>query len=308
MDLSQQILAQRCAQDAGVSNPESDVNPVGQRHFDRAHDEPESHAASLSRIIESQIIPRLMLAHRAAQGASPLPPIDVHAPGPEAIAEFAQIVVSNGVSVAAAYVEAQRANGMSLESVYIDLLSPTARHLGYLWENDLCDFTEVTAGLWRLQQLLHELSPAFQGDGSGAQLSGLSRPKLARRALLLPAPGDQHTFGLFMVSEFFRRADWDVWGELPASTEQLINTVREERFDMVGFSVGSVLKLEELKFAIRAVRLESRNKNITVMVGGPIFVAHPEYINLVGADMTAADGRDAVIFAEELVTRAEASS
>jgi MerR family transcriptional regulator, light-induced transcriptional regulator len=305
MDLSQQILAQRCAQDKGVANPESDANSVGQRHFDRARDEPESHAASLSRIIESQIIPRLMLAHRAAQGASPLPPIDVHAPGPEAIAEFAQIVVSNGVSVAAAYVEAQRANGMSLESVYIDLLSPTARHLGYLWENDLCDFTEVTAGLWRLQQLLHELSPAFQGDGSSdhaSQLStGLSRPKLARRALLLPAPGDQHTFGLFMVSEFFRRADWDVWGELPASTEQLINTVREERFDMVGFSVGSVLKLEELKFAIRAVRQESRNKNVTVMVGGPIFVAHPEYVDLVGADMTAADGRDAVIFAEELV-------
>jgi MerR family transcriptional regulator, light-induced transcriptional regulator len=309
MDLSQQILAQRCAQDVGASNSESDVNTVGKSHFDRAHDErSESHAASLSRIIESQIIPRLMLAHRAAQGVSPLPPVDVHAPGPEAIAEFAQIVVSNSVSVAAAYVEAQRANGMSLESVYIDLLSPAARHLGYLWENDLCDFTEVTAGLWRLQQLLHELSPAFQGDGASAQLSGLSRPKLARRALLLPAPGDQHTFGLFMVSEFFRRADWDVWGELPASTEQLINTVREERFDMVGFSVGSILKLEELKFAIRAVRLESRNKNITVMVGGPIFVAHPEYVDLVGADMTAADGRDAVIFAEELVARIEVSN
>ena len=309
MDLSQQILAQRFAQDNEVSGPESRVNEVSQRRLDRARDElSESHAASLSRIIESQIIPRLMLAHRAAQGALPLPGVDVQAPGPDAIAEFADIVVSNNVRVAAAYVQTQRANGMSLESVYIDLLSPTARHLGYLWENDLCDFTEVTAGLWRLQQLLHELSPAFQGDGSGAQSStsaGLPWPKPARRALLLPAPGDQHTFGLFMVSEFFRRADWDVWGELPASTQQLINTVREERFDMVGFSVGSELKLDELKFAIRAVRLESRNKNITVMVGGPIFVAHPEYVDLVGADMTAADGRDAVIFAEQLVAHAE---
>jgi MerR family transcriptional regulator, light-induced transcriptional regulator len=309
MDLSQQILAQRHAQDQGLNSPKSDLGDVNQRQLARPHtDSSESHAASLSRIIESQIIPRLMLAHRAAQGMSPLPAVDIHAPGPEAIAEFANIVISSGVSVAAAYVETQRASGMSLESVYIDLLSPTARHLGYLWENDLCDFTEVTAGLWRLQQLLHQLSPAFQGDAAGTQLSGLSRPKLARRALLLPAPGDQHTFGLFMVSEFFRRADWDVWGELPASTEQLISTVREERFDMVGFSVGSVLKLEELKFAICAVRLESRNKNITVMVGGPIFVAHPEYVDLVGADMTAADGRDAVIFAEELVAQFEVCS
>ena len=313
MDLSQQILAQRFAQDTEVISPESRVNEVSQRRLDRARDElSESHAASLSRIIESQIIPRLMLAHRAAQGTSPLPAVDVQAPGIDTIAEFADIVVSNNVSVAAAFVEAQRAGGMSLESVYIDLLSPTARHLGYLWENDLCDFTEVTAGLWRLQQLLHELSPAFQGDAAGdynAQTSlGASRPKLARRALLLPAPGDQHTFGLFMVSEFFRRADWDVWGELPVSVEQLINLVQEERFDMVGFSVGSELKLDELKFAIRAVRLESRNKNIKVMVGGPIFVAHPEYVDLVGADMTAADGRDAVMFAEQLVARAEMSS
>lgn len=310
MDLSQQLLGLRHAQDKGAVSSESDSKELGQRRFAETRDEAlGGHAASLSRIIESQIIPRLMLAHRAAQSMSPLPAVDVHAPGPEAIAEFANIVVSSSVAVAAEYVEAQRANGMSLESVYIDLLSPTARHLGYLWENDLCDFTEVTAGLWRLQQLLHELSPAFQGDAVNGQFAaGLSRPKLARRALLLPAPGDQHTFGLFMVSEFFRRADWDVWGELPESIAQLISTVREERFDMVGFSVGSELKLEELKFAIQAVRLESRNKNIAVMVGGPIFVSNPEYVDLVGADMTAADGRDAVIFAEELVARAEVFS
>ena len=161
MDLSQQILAQRHAQDKGVNSPKSDLGDVKQHQLARSHaDSSESHAASLSRIIESQIIPRLMLAHRAAQGASPLPAVDVHAPGPEAIAEFANIVISNGVSVAAAYVETQRASGMSLESVYIDLLSPAARHLGYLWENDLCDFTEVTAGLWRLQQLLQPVDLA----------------------------------------------------------------------------------------------------------------------------------------------------
>ena len=105
MDLSQQILAQRFAQDTEVISPESRVNEVSQRRIDRARDElSESHTASLSRIIESQIIPRLMLAHRAAQGASPLPAVDVQAPGIDTIAEFADIVVSNNVSVAAAFV------------------------------------------------------------------------------------------------------------------------------------------------------------------------------------------------------------
>lgn len=313
MDLSQQTMAQPRLQDEGISNSESSARLVGRRKPSSTSSEvPDSRAESLSRIIESQIIPRLMLAHRAAQGLEPLPSIDACAPGPEQIAEFANLVLSSSVNVAAAYIDAQRENGLSLESVYIDLLSPTARHLGYLWDNDLCDFTEVTAGLWRLQQLLHELSPAFQGNlTTKAALqypAGLSKPKMARRALLVPAPGDQHTFGLFMVSEFFRRAGWDVWGELPTTTEQMISMVREEHFDMVGFSVGSELKLEELKFAIKAVRLESCNENVTVMVGGAVFMAHPDYVGMVGADMMAADGRDAVTAAESWAAQFEVSS
>lgn len=313
MDLSQQTMAQPRAQDEGLSKSESSAGMVVKRKFSRASPGVlDIRADSLSRIIESQIIPRLMLAHRSAQSLEPLPSVDACTPGPKQIAEFATLVLSSNVSIAVAYIDVQRENGLSLESVYIDLLSPTARHLGYLWDNDLCDFTEVTAGLWRLQQLLHELSPAFQGklaNKVGSQYpTGLSKPKVVRRALLIPAPGDQHTFGLFIVSEFFRRADWDVCGELPTTAEQMINTVREEYFDMVGFSVGSELKLEELKFAIRAVRLESRNENVTVMVGGAVFAAHPEYVKLVGADMTAADGRDAVNAAENLVAQFEVSS
>ena len=54
--------------------------------------------------------------------------------------------------------------GASVETLYLDLLAPTARHLGDLWDADVCDFTEVTVGLGRLQQVLHELSPAFQSE------------------------------------------------------------------------------------------------------------------------------------------------
>ena len=39
MDLSQQILAQRFAQDTEVISPESRVNEVSQRRLDRARDE-----------------------------------------------------------------------------------------------------------------------------------------------------------------------------------------------------------------------------------------------------------------------------
>ena len=53
---------------------------------------------------------------------------------------------------------------------------------------------------FRLQQLLRELSAAFEAE---------TLPRL-RSAVLVTAPGDQHTFGVFILQEFFRRAGWDV--------------------------------------------------------------------------------------------------
>ena len=40
--------------------------------------------------------------------------------------------------------------------------------------------------------------------------------------MLVPLPGSQHTLGLFIVSEFFRRGGWKVWGELAASEGEII--------------------------------------------------------------------------------------
>jgi methanogenic corrinoid protein MtbC1 len=37
------------------------------------------------------------------------------------------------------------------------------------------------------------------------------------------------------------------------------------------------------------------------MVGGPVFLAHPELVAMVGADATAADGRQAVQQAQRLL-------
>ena len=252
--------------------------------------------ASLVRTIESEIIPRLMLAHRdLPNGLMPF------STAPKVIADgdvvdFAKIVLTDDVVIALAYVESLRARGVSIEMLCLDLLAPTARRLGALWEADLCDFIEVTIGLGRIQQVLRELSPAFQNRGSE---SGV---KADRRIVLAPAPGDQHSLGLLMVREFFRRAGWDVRGGIDQQAEGLAATVRSEWFDAVGFSVGSECRLEQLTACVKAIRETSRNRAIGILVGGPIFVTHPEYVSLVGADVTAPDAKSAVVEAENLVT------
>jgi len=123
-----------------------------------------------------------------------------------------------------------------------------------------------------------------------------------RRALLAPARGDQHTFGLAMASDFFRRAGWAVWDLPTASNGDLARLVRREWFAVVGFSVSCERWLDAARSAIRAIRGASSNGALSVMVGGPLFLNHPELAAGVGADATASDAQQAVLQAQGLLT------
>jgi methanogenic corrinoid protein MtbC1 len=253
--------------------------------------------AGLVRTIEADIIPRLVLAHRGAERPRARLVAETGTIGKGHVAEFCELVVRGELGELMRYVERTRSSGVPLERVYLDLLAPAARRLGEMWLADECDFTTVTLGLWRLHQVLHELAPAFQCDGE-PMTEG-------KRVLLAANPGEQHTFGLFMVAEFFRRAGWEVIDGPAFSARELAAAVRHDWFSIAGFSLsceGGVGRLADL---IRDVRRASRNRAIVIIVGGAVFAEHPDLIGQVGADGGANDGRDAVQLAESLVRRSE---
>jgi MerR family transcriptional regulator, light-induced transcriptional regulator len=259
-----------------------------------AHGALDEQRAQLALTIETEVIPRLMLAHQQPAALAR------HADRPAAIdpgttVEFARIVLTNDFSVIATYVEALRASGITLETLCLDLLAPTARQLGEMWEADLCDFTDVTLGLWRLQQVMREFMETNPGDGE-SRLRGL-------RALLVPAPGEQHTFGLAMVMEFFRRAGWDVCAGPGATVGELRAMVSDDWFDVVGISVGVGSRLDLVASCIRAIRKSSRNPHVGVIVGGRAFNDHAERIVEIGADALVTDGPHAPLHAEHLLAR-----
>ena len=267
-----------------------EAEPPGFRQAEAAND---MRMSQLARTIEQEIIPRLMLAHRAASE----PVARSVAPGKaltaEDVEQFAKLVLAHDEDVAFATINTLRARDVSVEKIYLDLLAPTARYLGELWEDDLCSFTDVTVGLGRLQRVLRELSPALGRS--------VEHPVQGRRVLLLPSPGEQHTFGLVMVAEFFRRAGWDVTGGAWAAGADASAMVNAEWFDVIGFSLGAEVHLPQLKASIAAVRHAACNRDIAVLVGGPLFGAHPEYVAQVGADGMTIDGREAPSLAEGLI-------
>lgn len=270
-----------------------DSRAIARQASDANRESIDVRLALLSRAIEDEIIPRLMLAHPTAGECLPSASPTCAQVSQEDVQAFARLVLAPDENLAHACVEAMRTSGISVETIYTDLLAPVARYLGVLWEEDLCDFTEVTVGLGRLQQVLRELSPAF--GQTSTSTSG-------NRVLLLPGPGEQHTFGLIMVSEFFRRAGWDVGGGAWEAGADPVVMVQREWFDVVGFSLGNAAHLDELATCIKNVRAAALNKSMCVIVGGPLFLANPEYVAYVNADAASTDGSQAPGLAAQLMS------
>jgi methanogenic corrinoid protein MtbC1 len=254
---------------------------------------PGDRVSRLVQALEDSVIPRLVEAHRAMPRAEGVA-VQAHAlPGTEGVKHFVDLVMAPDEQPMYAYIAALLADGLSIESIYLDVLAGAAHLLGDMWVDDRVDFTEVTVAVGRLQHIMRELSPAF-----GAEVE---HPSGGRRVLLAPAPGEQHTFGVSMVSEFFLRAGWEVTFAEGNSRTNVVEMVEHDWFDVVGFSAGSTLRLDRLKEGIAGIRARSRNHDIGVMVGGPIFVLNPAYVEEVGADGTALDGLQAPACAEAMV-------
>lgn len=252
----------------------------------------EERLSRLVDTIERDIIPRLVRAHTSSAAADTGP---VVAPGRDDVVAFGAHVMARDDTAIDAQLAALRARGVSVESLYVDLLSPVARHLGELWDDDRCHFADVTVGLGRLQQIMRGLSSAFGTE--------IDPPPGGRRVLLMPAPGEQHTFGLSMVAEFFARAGWEVVGVMDPMSNHFEDRVKNEWFDLVGISAGNSTRLDGIAACIAAVRKHSHNRAVAVMVGGPLFTVQPELVERLGADGMATDGRQAPVLAERLLAR-----
>jgi methanogenic corrinoid protein MtbC1 len=245
---------------------------------------------TLARSIETDIVPRLLLSRRSAE--RPKAPIKAIITGDE-VASFTDLILTDDTAGTTAFVDGLRARGTRADALFLDLLGPSALLLGDFWTADICSFADVTMGVLRLKRVLRDLVPVFHTEVA-------PRPEV-RRALLVPAPGEQHGLGLQIVAEFLRRAGWGVWCGVPESRQAMLDMVRQEWFALVGLSTACTDRLESLSSVVRLIRRASRNPAVGVMVGGPVFIDHPELATAIGADATAADGRHAAQQAENVL-------
>jgi len=253
----------------------------------RGHPSPQV----LLRTVESSVIPRLMLAYSRRMGA------EGAARGPSFTAadirQFACLCTANDVAPMLQIIEGALNDGHSLDNIYLELFAPAARELGLMWAEDQLTFMQVTLGSCRLHHALCEYSARDpqQSDHNG------------RSIMLAPVPGDQHTLGVVIVAEFFRRAGWCVDSPLDCEEQTVLSGIEQEHFDLLGISVSRCDQATKVATLIERARACSRNPALQVLVGGPALAERPELLLQVGADALARDGADAVRQGELAIAR-----
>lgn len=244
---------------------------------------------ALKETVEAEVIPRLLLAHQSFSDKMPRSPPSTRRQeesfAASEVTDLVRLVIGERTSEGLAQIARLRSRGISMETVFHDLLAPSARLLGEMWCDDTVDFLTVTIATNQLKQIMRELAPELQGR---------RRARVGAAALLTSVPGNQHSFGISMLQEFFRRDGWTVSSDIPNTAQELININRSAPFRVIGLSAACDSPPDELAALIRTLRRSALDTRCTIIVGGRLFIEHPELVKLVGADATAADGHAAV--------------
>ncbi len=263
-------------------------------------EDPGNNYISLSVILENLVIPEL-IAQRSGpgnrisdQGLAESIGTDRKRPITQGdIESFTALSLDGETSTLLDFVDNCLATGSTIENIYIELLAPAARRLGDQWDNDHADFIDVTMGLWRIQEVLRELTlriPPPDAPGQGQ-----------RSALFSTMPGEQHSLGTLMVAECFLRAGWDAEVMMEPTQAELTAKFVNKHYDMVGLTISKDCPTDALTGLIKTIRSVSSNPGIRIMIGGRFVNTQTELVDQCGADGSAADAVSAVEAANQMV-------
>jgi methanogenic corrinoid protein MtbC1 len=178
--------------------------------------------------------------------------------------------------------------GLSVETVYVDVLQPVMYEVGRLWQTDEIDIATEHYVTAATQLLMARLFP-----------QALATPRVARSLVGCCLGSELHELGMRMVCDFFEFKGWDTYflGAITPS-DSLLGVIRSRQPDLLCLSATMSFGLPQMRDLIRKV--QAMPKAPKIMVGGLPFIINPRLSSMVGADATASDARLAVRAATNL--------
>ncbi|PJA59810.1 MAG: hypothetical protein CO163_07340 [Rhodobacterales bacterium CG_4_9_14_3_um_filter_71_31] len=242
-------------------------------------------AAKLANLVESEVIPRLLLSRRAN-------PAD-RRPSAAHVETLARLALSRDPGAAAAQVMSLRETGMPVEVLLNDLITPAARRIGVFWTIDSVDFVEVALAAGRLVAVVRALGAHGEAFAREAMIAAG-----APCALMATVGAERHGLGALTAAQTLRCGGWRVREAPGVSANALVALASRAKFDVIGLSLGGDRNLDEIARLIARLRRVSRNRRAAIALGGPACLADPMLGARLGADFTATSGREALTRAQ----------
>jgi MerR family transcriptional regulator, light-induced transcriptional regulator len=184
--------------------------------------------------------------------------------------------------------------GITVEQIYLQLFSPAMKLLGTMWESDELSFSRLSLACCRLQKVLFVL----QEIPAKAALD-----RRVGRLFIAAVPGSQHTFGVQIMADIFRKNGWHVESDLSLNQTKIVKSLNFCDFDVIGFSIGSQTLMPNLEALISRVRNLSGKSTIPVMVGGPLFGTDVGVSRIEGVDYVSGNASESLKWANSKVRR-----
>ena len=183
------------------------------------------------------------------------------------------------------------AAGTPVADVYLYVFQPVLREVGRLWQTNRASVALEHYCTAATQVVMARLSPqVFAAERVG-------------RTMVATCVGDElHEVGLRMVADFFEMAGWDaLYLGANVPSESIVQTLVEQRADVLAVSVTMTAHLPTATEIIAAVRAHPDCMQVKVCVGGYPFNITAGLWQKVGADGYGSDAHTAVDVCNRLV-------
>jgi len=202
---------------------------------------------------------------------------------------LAKALISQDPAESASVFERIRGSVSDVRVLYLDYLSAASRLLGEWWEKDEATFAEVTVGVARIFGIVRRLRPYFVPDVV----------RQNRTAVFAAVPGEDHTLGITLAADFFRKEGWVVDLRVSDDHDALLDRISASHPVLVGLSAGGEGALAELAQLVVAIRVSA--PGTLVAIGGQLARIDPSLADAVGADLIVDEADHAVALVEAVL-------
>lgn len=185
---------------------------------------------------------------------------------------------------ALAVVDAARAAGLDLATLYLEVFQPSLREIGRLWQDN-----QISVAEEHLATAVTQIAMARLYDG----FCGTTLPN-GRTLLAACAATERHEVGLRMVCDLLELEGWDArYLGAAVPEDSLVGMVLSRQPDAVALSASIAPHLPQLRALIRAVRVACGKAAPFIIVGGRPFLEDETLAQRLGADAMAHDASEA---------------